>query len=175
MSPYQLPPRFRRQLGTLPQTHSTGGSHRQQVIPGWSQPMVPSAPHAWESPTALSQLQLLQVSPAGANFHFNIQFHWEFDGVFHLMFHNLSNLGGNIRHQTHTISMLWVSVSSWGRQTPGILSWIYLHWLTTNRNAAKSWLVLMNGETVKSQWDFRQHRAVTGSAVFKTMQKRGQD
>lgn len=95
---------FRRQLGTQPQAHSTGGSHRQQVIPGSSCPAHGAflPPHAWQSHTALSQLQLLQVPPAGANFHFNIQFHREFDGVFHLMFHDLSNLGGNIRHQTRS-------------------------------------------------------------------------
>lgn len=39
-----------------------------------------------------SQLQLLQVSPAGPNFDFYRQFHWEFDGVFHFMFNNLGHL-----------------------------------------------------------------------------------
>lgn len=89
-----------------PASRNTAQEHH--TASGWSQactlpsPWCLLPPHTWQSHTAVSQLQVLQVSPAGANFHFNIQFHWEFDGVFHLVFHDLSDLEENIRHQTHT-------------------------------------------------------------------------
>lgn len=104
---------------------------------------------AWQSHTALSQLQVLQVSPAGANFHFNIQIHWEFDGVFHLMFHDLSNLEENIRHQTQTQPQCSGFLSILG-QTSTWNPILHLFALTyqTSGNTTKSWLVLMSGETV---------------------------
>jgi len=66
------------------------------------QTTVPSASPHTRKLHFVSELQVLQVSPARSNFHFNVQFNREFDGVFHLVLDNLSDLQGNAEHQTCT-------------------------------------------------------------------------
>lgn len=84
------------------------------------------------------QLQVLQVSPARSNFHFNIQFYWEFDSIFHLVLDNLSYLQENthwvLQHcvgpKTQQLGAL--SVGSCGGWASEALLCIHWHWLPTD-------------------------------------------
>lgn len=67
-----------------------------------AQSMVPFASPHTRKVHLVSELQVLQVSPARANFHFNMQFYRELDGIFHLMLDDLSDLQEKVRHQMCT-------------------------------------------------------------------------
>lgn len=133
---------------------------------GPSQALVLPSPQHTNLPSSTSELQVLQVSPARSNFHFNTQPYWELDGIFHLVLDNLCDLQENTGCQMCTsYSAVCLSIAGLAGPLESAHAFTHTDLPPLGMQPFWSWWAFMNGETVWSQWYLMQHRVVTNSAL----------